>query len=184
MLNFLFAVLLMPIQTLAETRQEIRDIEDRSQFNYNTKSNDRAQKQEREFGEKLASKDLGFSEKQKGTMESDPVAQTIVSAFTKSPTFESLLIFRLQCIIENSPLPLNLKYKDIKWSLAGSKGQKTLSGSIQSDAQGIAKIVMSTEGRAQGKTLKVDVDGITKEIVLGSGPYEIFLPEKSCKPSK
>lgn len=174
--------MLVSSQVFGETRQEIRERQDESNFQYNIKSGERFHENEKAFGEALAnSQALGLTEKS----EMPPISDKpeVGSVVFKSSSTDVLLVLRFSCELDDSPFPQYMRYRTAKWSIPevkSSSGGKSLSGETQSDTQGYARIGFASRESVRGKKMKLQVGEIHKEIELGVGPYELFFPEKVC----
>lgn len=169
-------------QAYAETRQEIRERQDESNFQYNIKSGERFHENEKAFGEALAkSQALGLTEKSDVPPTSDK--QDAGAVVFRSSSTDVLLVLRLSCDLEDSPFPQYMRYRTAKWSIPVGKssgGGKDLVGETQSDSQGYVRIGFASKESVRGKKMKLEIGDIQKEVELGVGPYELFFPEKVC----
>lgn len=175
-------VMFVSVQVFAETRQEIRERQDESNFQYNIKSGERFHENEKAFGEALAkSQVLGLTEKSDVPPTSDkPDTGSVVF---RSSSMDVLLVLRFSCDLEDSPFPQYMRYRSAKWSIPGVKGANggaNLAGETQSDSLGYVRIGFASRESVRGKKMKLEIGDIQKEIELGVGPYELFFPEKVC----
>lgn len=178
----LLAAVLVTSRGFAETRSEIRERQDESNFQYNIKSGDRFHENEKAFGEALAkSQSLGLIEKSDVPPVSDKPEGGAVTF--KSAATDVLLVLRFSCDLEDSPFPQYMRYRTAQWEILqsqGVKGSKNLTGEAQSDAQGYVRIGFASKESVRGKKMKLKIGEEQREIELGAGPYELFFPEKVC----
>ncbi len=162
----------------SESRNEIMDKQDRSDYNYHKNGLENMRAADKKAADIYASsKAPGFYEFDPDTQRSNAIAKTITSALSKPRKYDNILVLRLSCIIPDSIITLNVRYKDVTWNLEENK----IKGSSQTDGEGFLKIRFSSDGSIKGKTISINLKNISKNIELGAGPYEIFLPEESCK---
>lgn len=170
----------------AETRGEILEKNDKSDFAYSSHSQDQLNDRKSINLINIADfKKLGFYEVKDSTSKSDHVLQVIVSAYTKPPEVTGVLVVRIYCLIPDSIIPISPRYKTVKWSIKSEDSEtekrRDLLGEVQTDGEGFVRIQISSSGSVLGRKVILNIAGKTSEIELGKGPYEVFIPENACR---
>ncbi len=166
------------LQVFSETRDEARTRELNEAHGFNENLNDKMKRQNAARADLLTSgPKLGYTTFNPRENKKPLSAETIVSeVISSSTTIDAILVLRLYCTGPQYLVPINAAFKDIIWEVG-----KKLLGSVSSDRQGFVKISFSFKSDQSYQTLNLTVGGEVTKVNLLSGPYEIFLNEKSCQ---
>lgn len=175
----LLTLLLFACVLRAETRQEIRNAENRADHNFSKGGQEKSSQYEKEFAENFANTSkIGFTEIVREQDRVDIALNTIVSALTnKMKNIDSLLVIRISCGEDSSFLSVAYRYRIVEWEV---EGEKNYSGKSLTDSNGLLKLAIQSKGSLRGRIVIIKIGSVVKRMTLGVGPYEFFFPQSVC----